>query len=261
MKDQSAQGKRAFTLIELLVVIAIIAILAAILFPVFAKAREKGRQTVCQANMRQLGVATLSYAQDYDEKFPCDTEYAAITPGQPSAGNWAAEVNIYAKAPMIFHCADDPAAYSSPIVPYSYGYNGNLASKNSSKFASPALLVLFYEDGSKAKGDPTQLSTDTTAPDGFEPVTTATSTTYFNPSAVGQVGACAPAVNATRHDPGALWVAADAHVRFLRPEKVSPGVVGTDQNTAQTCGNGTTATTAAGSQASTGVYTLTFSYL
>ena len=59
--------KRGFTLIELLVVIAIIAILAAILFPVFAKAREKARQTSCLANTKQMGLAILMYAQDYDE--------------------------------------------------------------------------------------------------------------------------------------------------------------------------------------------------
>ena len=62
--------RKGFTLIELLVVIAIIAILAAILFPVFAKAREKARQTGCTSNLKQLGLAMLQYAQDYDEKLP-----------------------------------------------------------------------------------------------------------------------------------------------------------------------------------------------
>ncbi|NPV48150.1 MAG: DUF1559 domain-containing protein [Armatimonadetes bacterium] len=62
--------RRGFTLIELLVVIAIIAILAAILFPVFAKAREKARQTSCQSNLKQLVSACLQYAQDYDERLP-----------------------------------------------------------------------------------------------------------------------------------------------------------------------------------------------
>lgn len=62
--------KRGFTLIELLVVIAIIAILAAILFPVFARAREKARQTACLSNMKQLGLGFMMYSQDYDETFP-----------------------------------------------------------------------------------------------------------------------------------------------------------------------------------------------
>jgi prepilin-type N-terminal cleavage/methylation domain-containing protein/prepilin-type processing-associated H-X9-DG protein len=62
--------KRGFTLIELLVVIAIIAVLAAILFPVFARAREKARQAACLSNVRQFGTAMLSYVQDYDEVLP-----------------------------------------------------------------------------------------------------------------------------------------------------------------------------------------------
>jgi len=62
--------RKGFTLIELLVVIAIIAILAAILFPVFAKAREKARQASCQSNLKQITLAFLMYASDYDEAYP-----------------------------------------------------------------------------------------------------------------------------------------------------------------------------------------------
>ena len=75
-------SRRGFTLIELLVVIAIIAILAAILFPVFAKARAKARQATCLSNMRQLSTAILSYAQDYDEGLPMGMSY------NPSQTGW-----------------------------------------------------------------------------------------------------------------------------------------------------------------------------
>jgi prepilin-type N-terminal cleavage/methylation domain-containing protein/prepilin-type processing-associated H-X9-DG protein len=73
--------RKGFTLIELLVVIAIIAILAAILFPVFAQAREKARQTSCTSNLKQLGTAMMMYAQDYDESYPSNW--------YPSDGHWA----------------------------------------------------------------------------------------------------------------------------------------------------------------------------
>jgi prepilin-type N-terminal cleavage/methylation domain-containing protein/prepilin-type processing-associated H-X9-DG protein len=86
-----------FTLIELLVVIAIIAILAAILFPVFAKVREKGRQIACASNEHQIGFAILAYAQDYDESLPLanyvPTNYTAAT----GYANWQYEVDPYVK--------------------------------------------------------------------------------------------------------------------------------------------------------------------
>jgi prepilin-type N-terminal cleavage/methylation domain-containing protein/prepilin-type processing-associated H-X9-DG protein len=78
MKRRMSFG--AFTLIELLVVIAIIAILAAILFPVFAKAREKARQTTCLSNMKQIGIAMYAYTGDYDNRFPAWSSYPTGTP-------------------------------------------------------------------------------------------------------------------------------------------------------------------------------------
>ncbi len=81
---------RGFTLIELLVVIAIIAILAAILFPVFAKAREKARQTSCLSNLKQLGLAVNMYMQDYDSTLPYRP--IAQAPAPPTTSVWAADI-------------------------------------------------------------------------------------------------------------------------------------------------------------------------
>ncbi|MBC8141607.1 MAG: DUF1559 domain-containing protein [Armatimonadetes bacterium] len=92
--------RQGFTLIELLVVIAIIAILAAILFPVFAQAREKARQTSCLSNTKQIGLAVVQYIQDYDETFPRSEFY--LDPTQPYANfdstvTWDNVVNPYIK--------------------------------------------------------------------------------------------------------------------------------------------------------------------
>ena len=97
---------RAFTLIELLVVIAIIAILAAILFPVFAKAREKARQTSCASNLKQIGLGILQYAQDYDEKVPAN--HTGVQGNWLGTGNrwyeWWFAVHPYIKNWQVFAC-------------------------------------------------------------------------------------------------------------------------------------------------------------
>src|SRR6187402_3046897 len=107
-----------FTLIELLVVIAIIAILAAILFPVFAQVREKVRQTSCASNQKQIGLAFLQYVQDNDERFPSETDGGTPwanppynTPGGVPA-TWDIVIQPYMKSENILKCPDDP---NSPV--------------------------------------------------------------------------------------------------------------------------------------------------
>jgi prepilin-type N-terminal cleavage/methylation domain-containing protein/prepilin-type processing-associated H-X9-DG protein len=100
--------KSGFTLIELLVVIAIIAVLAAILFPVFAQAREKARETVCVSNARQIGLQVRMYAQDYDETMPIFYAYN-VNPPAGVAGHKGVELEIlpYGKNQDLFRCPDD----------------------------------------------------------------------------------------------------------------------------------------------------------
>ena len=97
--------RRGFTLIELLVVIAIIAILAAILFPVFARAREKARQASCSSNLKQLQLAVLMYAQDYDELLP-DEQYRIVGDGnQAGDASWRGVLVPYVRNAQLFICA------------------------------------------------------------------------------------------------------------------------------------------------------------
>lgn len=129
MNHQSSRSK-GFTLIELLVVIAIIAILAAILFPVFAKAREKARQIACISNLKQIGLAVMQYNQDYDELFPKRNMF-------PNGPTWRQIVQPYIKSSGVLICPsnsadpsdqgrNDPAQLGYPSEPGGYGMNARL---------------------------------------------------------------------------------------------------------------------------------------
>jgi prepilin-type N-terminal cleavage/methylation domain-containing protein/prepilin-type processing-associated H-X9-DG protein len=109
---KSCRSRHGFTLIELLVVIAIIAILAAILFPVFARARENARKTSCLSNLKQLGLGALMYTQDYDERFM--RHYTNVAP--EGARDWTTDTTPYLKNRQIFICASQ----TRPGTTYGY---------------------------------------------------------------------------------------------------------------------------------------------
>jgi prepilin-type N-terminal cleavage/methylation domain-containing protein/prepilin-type processing-associated H-X9-DG protein len=147
----ASRRNSAFTLIELLVVIAIIAILAAILFPVFAQAREKARQVACMSNEKQIGTAVMMYLQDYDETYPAiDLDLSSAVPpilplpdGRSYQGlmGWALQYYPYIKSTGVFVCPNDDLSreyyfdngtanpyvgkYNKPI-PMSYGINESM---------------------------------------------------------------------------------------------------------------------------------------
>jgi len=174
--------RRAFTLIELLVVIAIIAILASILFPVFARARENARRASCMSNLQQIGLGVMQYVQDYDEKYPINW-YGTSYPGgyptvvQTEAGTpgayfysytsgsgpnvhwltWKDMIYPYVKSVQVFVCPSDtlPAylpnyimngAYSGITRSY-YGISTGSGTTSMADIQSPSTSVMIWETG------------------------------------------------------------------------------------------------------------------
>ena len=147
--------RQAFTLIELLVVIAIIAILAAILFPVFARARERARQASCASNAKQLAMAALMYADDYDDTFvraynwPCTfTLPDGVTPSPGSYMLWMYQIYGYTRSVQVFNCLSSTikwpsSQYSSQL---GYGYNDTtLGGAPLSWLQSPSETIMFID--------------------------------------------------------------------------------------------------------------------
>lgn len=210
-----------FTLIELLVVIAIIAILAAILFPVFAKVREKARTISCLSNEKQIGLGEMQYTQDNDESFP------AIA----YCFEWATPIYPYVKSANVFKCPDDPSSNPQEVT-YSandvmQGYYGVTRGLNLAQCTAPASTVMILESpGGSADFSQGELADHTTETDGFRNFCGSISlrtgymgnrndpTQYFIP--VQPLG---------WHTDGSNFLAMDGHAKWLRGEQVSSGYV------------------------------------
>ncbi len=154
-------SRKGFTLIELLVVIAIIAILAAILFPVFARAREKARQSSCQSNLKQIGLAFMMYVQDYDERvFPYANGGGWIGDNIAPTLTWASStqqlywgnyLEPYSKNRQIWRCPSAGAVdtYSGlnteKVLNSSYGLNGYVENDTIAVVNSPSEYIVAHD--------------------------------------------------------------------------------------------------------------------
>jgi len=195
--------RRAFTLIELLVVIAIIAILAAILFPVFAKARAKARQTSCLSNLRQLGTASLSYVQDYDETYPPNT----YTYDGAVMHTWVDMQMPYMKNSQIVQCPEAPKALDLAVLFALFGMTpgGNI------RYASYMANFAVFEDGNNLPG-PLPVSMNPTNDDVIAEAQInypSESTMWYDATIMGPPAFYSPAV--PRHNEGAIATFCDGH--------------------------------------------------
>jgi prepilin-type N-terminal cleavage/methylation domain-containing protein/prepilin-type processing-associated H-X9-DG protein len=147
-------ARRGFTLIELLVVIAIIAILAAILFPVFAQARDKARASACLSNVKQLGLAVQMYAQDYDDTLPIHLGDVNNFLADKAVANWAKCLSPYVKNTQIYSCPSSvlpPGSTPKNSPPPYNSYQGNavlLSIKGTAlaRIPNPADIVFCQEN-------------------------------------------------------------------------------------------------------------------
>ncbi len=157
----------AFTLVELLVVVAIIAILAAILFPVFARARENARRSSCQSNLKQMGIGLLQYTQDYDERFPMGLS----TDGLGSFSTTFDHIQPYLKSRQIGICPSDGDAPDVALglpgtTPISYTANQKLTTAPGFGDApSPSLAQIGQSARLPALWDAINASANPMAPD------------------------------------------------------------------------------------------------
>jgi len=227
--------KRGFTLIELLVVIAIIAILAAILFPVFARARENARRTSCGSNIRQIALGIKQYSQDNDELYP----NVANPSGQTPTG-WADAIQPYLKSVQILQCpSESTGAVTGPTVTgYSdYFLNSNLSGKNEAQinFVSNVIMNGDSVPQTATNGDDGCAGNAATCGD-----TVGALATFDGGYSTALGGAVTGGGAANRHLDGAQYSFADGHIKWLKA--TSPGGVVSATQSPSVLGGNTPAT-------------------
>ena len=225
--------RSGFTLIELLVVIAIIAILAAILFPVFARARENARRASCQSNLKQIALGFKQYIQDYDEKYPLTNNINDKT----GYGGWVDILQPYLKSVQVFQCPSDTAAPGSAANKSGYTdywYNSNCVNKNEAAFTAVSNTFLTGDGDGTNQGLADYNATYDGLIDGVSTQTTTYGSDISNWNTLMGPGAATDKQqkSSTKHLEGANYGFADGHVKWLKFTKPS-----NDTGTALTSGS------------------------